>query len=103
MYVSAQKADSQQRSFFRFTEHNFSTTNVTKLEFKPVDSPVPEEANAKSVDLAKQKKCSINKIKSRRGRGKKFKGRGLLKFSILGNYSNGLKAKLKSLKVAVSI
>ena len=64
--------------------------------------PRRETTNTKSMDLAGEKKHKIDKNKTRRGRGKKSRTGGSLKFSIFGNNSNGLKAKLKSLNSAIN-
>ena len=69
-----------------------------------MDTSLQFEANAKPLDLSGKKKHAIKKKPTRRGRGvQSKKGGSCSKFSILGNNSNGLKAKLKSLKAAVKV
>ena len=69
-----------------------------------MDTSLQFEANAKPLDLSGKKKHAIKKKPTRRGRWvQSKKGGSCSKFSILGNNSNGLKAKLKSLKAAVKV
>ena len=54
------------------------------------------------MDVHRQKLKAIKRNPTRRGRGvKSKKGENNVKFSLLGNNANGLKAKLKSLKTAI--
>ena len=53
--------------------------------------------------MAGGKKSAILRNKTRRGRWRKYKGVGQLKLSLFGNNSNGLKAKMKSLRAAITI
>ena len=61
-----------------------------------------EPTDATAMDVAGENRITINKKQTRRGRGKICKKQGSIKFSIFGNNSNGLKAKLNSLRAAIA-
>ena len=86
------------RQFFRGNEHEFPSKVSIQLE--PEAIPNPEMGSS----LGKYKKPVKTKKETRRGRGgNRHQNGGLLgnNFSIWGNNSNGLKAKMKSLKANI--